>query len=746
MNTTLPRFLLRLGRGLGQRSRIGGLRTVALAVSCGVLAVGLLVLGIGVQQSHARQERAAALLPIEATHAGEAKLLFKLDLPSLKDPHGVVRNFTVIWLSPLTSDAPLPAGLKHWPKPGEAVLSPQAAEDLTGHFSGIFGKPVGTIDPSFLEVPNERRIYARPLAGAVSRSAMTAISGFGPTGMRGMWGTGTLYAAATSDLVMVPLLFMIAPGLIGVAAAAGLGAAARQRRASQLVGLGAGRGQLALVDLGESWFALAAGALAAGSGWFVLGVTGLRLNLVDFSLPAATVRDRWPLGGALIVCGALAAALTVVAMGSWQRRGRRRAGRSAREPQRPPTTRALVCIAAGIATIWLPLTSRSGVFRTLSYHLGILVVMFSLPSLLAVILAVLGRVVVRTNRRVGSAGVLLAGRRLSVFPRRWAWKLAGLTGAILLFGQVQLNASTLDSTYADAVAGQQRYGDVVLALGQPSYDARQDAFLRSLPTGVGSVWTVPTTTASGASGPTTIIASCPTLTVLGLACTPGKVGPGADSRDTKAMGALRVAVNGLDSGTRLVTAAPGSWSNRRLARATAGLSLVSLTGHDLPLDTLWRDANRYMVGGFDISPVGEEWIASGTSVRTNRNWIILWSIVGLAALTVVSAAVLGADGLAATSETAALAAMSDRRRWLLALASLQGGLPVLLAGVVSAGAYLTLPIGVSIPANGTVFVPSSFYAWSVVAVTTLVAIALTIWTSASTITASRRWYPGRDLG
>lgn len=748
MNRDLARFLWRLGRGLSSRSSAARMRFVALVLASAGLAFGVLALTFGLSEAHDRGERMRAILPVAARAGEDGSALYANKLVYLTDSAGTVRTALAVWISPLAADAPLPPGLSRWPSPGEAVLSPQLAADLTTHPSDLFGRVAGVIGVDGLEVPNERRVYIRPTASALEPEAMTAITGFGSGGAAGNWGVPTLNAQPTGVLVLTISCLMVVPALLAVVLASGLGADTRLRRSRQLQAMGASRLHLVWLDSVEAWPAIAAGSALAACAVTVLGITGVHVPALDVYVPSAQLRLWWPQAVAALLAANLMAGgvvlLSRVARRWWWSRHRPRT-----QQQEPPIALAFVCLAAALVAVWVPAWSRSGVVRTLSYNVAVVCVVATLPSLLAVGLASVGSFAARYGLSRGAPGAILGGRQLRAYPVRTARLMGGVAALILLFGQVQLNASTLGAQYELAKRGQLDYGNVVLFAERTVYGDGLREFLRELPPGVLPVWTWidfssgDEQPSQGAPGRAIyrIQGSCEGLTALGLSCVDRSVLPEPPRKQLRALSAA-IGLT-LDDPVSITPVPVPDWE--ALQYAGARLSLISTDGKDLPVDDLARSGYHHVVGGLGLASVGENWVSSGAKVMENERWVVAWGLLGVLPLVAVTALVLAVDVLRSARAAAPLAALSDRRRWLFSASAWTVWLPLALAGVGAVLAYLILPVSMSRRvAAESFFTPSPAYAWGGAAACIALGSVMAWWSARTVVGAALRWRPGQE--
>lgn len=116
------------------------------------------------------------------------------------------------------ADAPLPPGVPTWPQPGEACVSPQLEQELTGPRATMFGHVSGVIDRSALATPTERHVYVRPHADVSRTRSAQGVSSFGVFNDSAAVSSGQLYRAPLSMSASLIMLAVIIPGCITVGA------------------------------------------------------------------------------------------------------------------------------------------------------------------------------------------------------------------------------------------------------------------------------------------------------------------------------------------------------------------------------------------------------------------------------------------------------------------------------------------------------------------------------------------------
>lgn len=572
----LHRFLVGLGLQLSKRGAWARLRFIALVVGSAVLCLGLAALVGALALTRDRDARAETIRPTLTETRPEASVLVSYDgFTEIQN-----RPVLVVSIWPLRPDAPLPPGVTSWPQPGQAVVSPQVADDLAGTADpAVFGPVAGTIADAGLETPTERRVYLRPTQAALDPEAMQAATGFGGNTTDGWWGLGVLDAPPSWEVAALLLVAVVLPGAVALALGAGLDQQRRSARNRLLTIAGARRRDRLLLDGAEAWPAVALGTLLATAAVAVTAAVDIRLSFLETTLRAAQLRQHLPaLVGALLV-GHLLALAVVLTVRPATRTRRGRPGFVTKISQTLPMTRAAVGLGVGAGTVVLPTFSQSGPIRTLIYIGGTALFILTLPAILAVALAGIGSLVARVGLRTGSVGSLLGGRRLEVFPARTARLCLGIAGVVLALGQVQLWASQLGQQYTNAQAARAIYGTTVLQANHTTYGAGMAAFLTDLDRATRPVWTWVEESTDGP--PIAVLgATCPTLTTLNLGCSATTVSAGDAAVRAPQLRAM--VETSFAFGDIRVQPLPDD-DPAGLADRGAALFLVSSEGQDLPL-------------------------------------------------------------------------------------------------------------------------------------------------------------------
>ena len=727
----LLQVLSRVGLALGRRGPGSRLRGTALLVGTFVLSLGLIGLVLTAAYTAQREARAQAIRPHQA-NAGEATALASFEgFTELHD-----RPVTVVSIWPLQPDAPLPPGVTKWPAPGEAAVSPAVLADLSPRDLDLFGRISSVIGSAGVEVPRERRVYLRPTAHAFSPDQMEPIDGFGGRRDSAWYGAGVLYAAPLWGVNALVAATLIAPALVALALAAGLDGEARERRTRLLTAMGAGRRQRAVVDVAEAAPAVLIGTVVGALLTALICIRDVPIAGLDAQLSSSDARAAWPkLLLALAATPAIAFGCVVLVRA--RPRWRRRRNLMALD-LKPQLGRAGFCLAAALATVWLPAQSGSASTRTLIYGAGTIIVAVTLPALVGVILRTTGEAVAEWGIRSGSAGHLLGGRRLHRFSRRTTRLALGVCFGVLILGQVQLWASQLGEQYHGAVAVRQELGNSVAVAGNTTYGVAMGKYLADLPTDTHPLWLAivpPPADNPLAPARTLLTGSCTDLGAIGLPCKPGPL-PHTPGRQLAQI--LRWAPN-VGNVTVVPTRALPALTD--LEAQQAQLVLVSSSPGGLHLQELQRKAYADLPGGLQLATLGQSWVTPGRNLLIKAGWTVLLGAFGILALAIATGCAMAGDVITSTRNLAPLTVLTGRRRWLLVVTSWRTTLPLALAGALGAGLYVILPTGLSI---GTYSMdPSPRLAWAATGGCLLMGVVVSAWSARQVIRAGYTWRPNR---
>lgn len=628
--------LLRIGRDAGRRSEGAGTRAAALALAAFAVALCLGLLAM-VHASYVGKElRRDARTPVGLTEQSQATpaTLWLVGSDALKGQ----RLFSVVFIAPHTSNAPLPPGVDRWPGPGEAVLSPGllkagAAEGIAGRY----GKLSSMVGQEGLDDPEEWLAYVRPAKGMKAEAPIETVVGFGPEA--GMPAEGLapgmgrdndkpewMFQGLVSGLMLVPSLVLLFTALRA-------GAHGRDRRGALVDALGGLRRDRALIAVGEAMRPVTWGALASLPFIAVAAFRDVRVPFVGYVTSSADVRQHgWPVLLTPVVVMVTALALAVI---SDQLSSRGKGTRPATRPGHASRSRrqrylAFLCAPAILLASRGPeLAGDSTQYRAWISWIGLALVVLTLPAGVAVLVAKLGGSLERTGRRRGWAGALIAGRRISHYPAATARLVTGLTVALIVFIQAlawQAMFGTYHAKMENILSAVDRNVAEIGPRGTVS-TREAAAYLEFVPEGNVPVVLAPARTAG--DGPVTISGGCVALESLRLPCspTPARVDVALDRRLQQL---LRW---NTDGGTylKVVRADPAELARQTVQSANT-LAVVRADGGVPAVAALKEASYRAYPRGAQVRFPGEEWLADGIPDRDQGRWIQLFGVLGMGIL------------------------------------------------------------------------------------------------------------------
>ncbi|GHG41163.1 hypothetical protein [Streptomyces hydrogenans] len=645
-------------------------------------------------------------------------------------------QYSVIFIAPLVDDAPLPPGLTRWPGPEEVLLSPALAK--AGEAEGIstrFGKVVGRIGPEGLESPGERIAYVRPPESHLSDSRLFEIVGYGSPGGGGI-GEHTLVTPLwVLRTALVSLLVL--PAVVLIAIAARLGAAGRDRRTALLQALGGSWTARAVINLGEAALPVALGAIVGLLPWGLAMLAGYRIPLTGFMMPSADLRGAWWRLCLAALLAVLCVLVAVVLLHNVGRARRRKSGGQSVVPR--PRSEKLPTLKLALCPLFLLLATRgpdlfaaqSPFWFIIIYTLGVIGTLATLPSVLSVATAAVGRGLAGIGSKRGSSSALVAGRWMSEQPGVTARLVAGIVIGIGLMGQVQVHSSRISEPMIAAEATVKRVGGSVLTLKMPEQSARLSSFTNELPDGISTL----ALTQPDAQGNTTLQAPCETLTKLRLACD-------GSAKITRAQPDKRLselANWGSPSGVIIVR---DKEIEARTEPPSQQLVLISTTGADLPLNAVKSSAYRDLSLSPGVGTLGYSWYVGAKERAQTVNWAILLGLVGLVTLGVAAAVNNAGEFLRFSRAAAPLTVLTGQRRLYVAIAGWTIGLPLLLATFVGLFVNYWLVSPMTVPLIGARISDSGILAMGFAGA----ALAVGSWMAGSVqaVHQAGRWSPEAD--
>ncbi|TLQ44574.1 hypothetical protein [Streptomyces marianii] len=723
--------LLRVGRAAGAGSRGGLIRTVALLCAAAALtfAAGALVSAAAVygsmeQQSEARSPRVLQGHPTEKPIA-----LWK---PGFDVVGGL--QYSVVSVVPLTADAPPPPGVTAWPRPGEAVLSPALAEAAAAEgSSGRLGRDVGRIGEAGLVNSTERLAYVRPLDSVVDKERMFTITGYGA---KGPYIGDPQFAEPLELFALAVIGLMIFPAAVLVVIAARAGGEARDRRAALLDALGASQTARSLVNVGEAGLPVLLGAVLGLGSLMGMVAAGISLPFTGFTIPAASVRAAAvPLGLTATACVLVVLVLVVVLHRHNASLPTTRPGiRSRRLPRWWP---ALFPVSLLLATRGPGLLAPDNPRLFLAvYFVAALITFATLPAVLALMVAALGRLLARLGRRRGGTGTLVAGRWLTAQPGVTARLVAGFVVAIGLIGQVQLNTSRLSEPMLAAQATAQRIGTSVLTVATPRDNARTSAFLAHLPTDA-AVFSLRTGPAPDGSVLSVLQAPCEELRAIQRDC--GGAGFPATVADRDARLA-ELARWYAPSGR--IQLREGPLVSELPAEESSQVVLMAPLGKNLDIAAVKHAANLQLAVASVVEAPGGGWLSSALLRGSRVTWVTLF---GCFALIVVGLAI-GLNSIAEflrhSRSFAPLGVLTGRRRLFVSVAAWVLLMPTVMAAAIGALVYLWLSGPYTDPVVGAQL------SWPVLGYLLggVLILSVSIWGCGawSAVRGASRWRPAAD--
>ncbi|MFC6886169.1 ABC transporter permease [Actinomadura yumaensis] len=431
---TVLELAWRLLRGGGRRGLLGSLLTLAAVA----VSTGLLMFAVGANHAFGQRADADAWRHPHKAAAGKGTAIEALSTDYVRG-----KPITVVDLAALDGRAPVPPGMKRFPKPGETWVSPalgrmmadRPADRLAQRFPS--GKAAGTLGREALIHPDElvAVIGRAPSDPAVTaqRNESEAVDATAAPERIDAYATGAVSSRAQvyQVLMIIASVLMVVPLLVFGGAAARLTVARRDQRLAALRLVGATPGQVVAITTAEAVLTAAAGALA-GVALYAAAVPALtRITIAGGTWYAG---DLWPGLAALAVPAAVPVLVGISAVAGLRRVVVSPLGVARRET--PPHLKAvrlaafvLLLVAFAAVSGSLGGMGKAGLVVLLAF-LALAFLGINLVGPWAV--ALIGRIAVATAR--GPAR-LLAGRRLLDDPRS-AWRtVAGvaLTGFVAGF-------------------------------------------------------------------------------------------------------------------------------------------------------------------------------------------------------------------------------------------------------------------------------------------------------------------------
>ncbi|MCP3822298.1 ABC transporter permease [Streptomyces sp. A3M-1-3] len=727
------RHLLRIGKAAGRRAESGGMRFLALLCATASLAVGLAAFVV-VHASYAGQEsREAARGPVDRVVRPDlpAAAVWEKGYDSLQGSG----QFPVFFISPLTADAPLPPGVREWPEPGEAVLSPALLRSgASEKIAERYGRLAGIIGEEGLADPEERAVYVRPLrepTPVTEGPDQNVIVGYGQDLGQGRNAAGASqdYKAQWVFQSMVAGLLLL-PAVVLLTVAVRSGSQARDRRTALIAVLGGSARDRALIAVGEAWRATCWGGVLAFLPILGSLVVSYRLPWVGFTLSLTdTQRALVPLLLAPLCAVALVLVVAVVADQVSRRPGRSTRPAAAR---RSPVLWAVLCPVMILVAVRGPdfVTPGTSAYTLINWC-GVAGTLATLPAAVAVGTSKLGGLLARAGRSWGRPGLLVAGQRASSHPRPIARMTAGVVVALTLLVQIVAWQGLFGSQAQAAEATKARIGSSALVVrpGGPTDSASVSSFLRESLQGAAALALVSPPGAEQLvfTGP------CESLKLMHLPCPASVTRLEGVPRDPR--------VRELIQWYGDVAVQRGDVAEAAASADAQGLVMLSPEREDLSVPAIKRAAYRAFPTGAHVDSIGAEWLPVAVSNRDQGRWIALLGLVGIGIL----AAAAGFGGLTEMlrhgKALAPLSVLTGNRGFFWNIAAWTVFVPLMLAALV--GEFVGVWIAGPTTANGASFVSGTFLALSA-AVVGVLSLLLWLWGATLAVRQAADWRPRGD--
>ncbi|MFF7036762.1 permease [Streptomyces griseus] len=653
--------LFRIGLAAGRSTPGDRLRWWGLFCAAAAVAFVTLATAATFATYHGRETRADDRGPV-ITFGKNAKLLYREGIDSVGS-----RPVSVVFLHPLTPEAPLPAGVARWPGPGEVVLSPELVR--TGGGEGIlnrYGRSAGTVTNDGLVTPSERIAYVRVAETPPKDDPRwMGVSAFGSGG-------GATGEMADQPSVTSPVLALWAltglPALALAVVAARVGSRTRDRRSSLLQALGGTWRHRMIVNVGEAAIPSALGTLVSFVPFAVASVWDIRLAPTGYILDHRDVWAAWPTA---MASGAVSLLIVLGIVVGTHRMGRDgRSTRPASFTSRVPAWRLVACgvgVGLVLTSQYVPRKAQLVVFT-----FGTVVMWAFLSSVVALLTRHLGSWLAADGKRRGHAGRLIGGRWTHAHPGVIVRLALAMVIGIGIVAQMQVWTSRLGVHSQAAAATHQRIKDTVIEVTAGGMSASEtDRFRSQLP--AGSILLNRTFHDPGASQDpwTTIGGSCRDLRRLQVACdgdTKAETKSGAPSAEVEEMGRWYGDVRFAE--VPRISVKPDGTQSLVVVTPTSGqLAAVKQTAFTLPNPSL------------QVETLGGNWL--GFSRSHLANWIQLFGVTGILFILVAGSMSAAAEFVRVRHALAPLTILTGHRRVFRSVASWHLTVPLLISTVVT---------------------------------------------------------------
>ncbi|MEU3907683.1 hypothetical protein AB0F20_28320 [Streptomyces goshikiensis] len=720
--------LLRMGRSAGRVSEGGRTRFLALFMATVVAALAASAFVVSAATFDGRETRGMARNPVLAGQGEQPKALWSRYWES---EHGRQYSVVVVW--PLTSDAPLPPGLDRWPAPGEAYLSPALADGPGRQdFAHRYGRTAGLVGQDGLATPGERLVYTRPSEAMLNSSYLEGITGFGAPGpsfgdVRLIDGERERHLA----IIMGLLLVLPAAGL--VVAAVRMGAHGHDRRARLLHLMGANRRARAWMNLGAAIAPVALGTLGAAALLTPTLIWNVTLPWIDFTLAAADLRGAaGALVRAVLASGAAVLAATLLLQPSTKRPKKTSRGRTRNEGILPRIAFVACPVFLGSAFVSVWLAPRTPAV----YLIAVIGALATLPSVIGRMTARLAPRLAASAHKRGAPGRLIAARALAARPGTVVRLVSTLIIAIGVVGQTQLISSLLEHRSGDTTLLNSAEGNSMARVQAADRARPSEEFRAALPQGLhvvslGHLDLQP----DGSSSGRIIQAPCADLTALALPCpAPGTSETVPFSRLDRRLKATTYRFFGDTDAT--VRTAPTA----RLDPQDIHLVVFAPQGTALDMPAVKRAARLTLSTEAVIRTLAEG--SQSYTLGFHARWLSFLGAGGTAFITLAMVFSTLSEFLRFARNLAPLTAVTGEYEVFRKTAGWAVALPLATAGVTGVAAYVFLAQPVSNITRGAEL--SGELCLAFLALTAALSLTAALAAHAAALREARTWRPRAD--
>ncbi|WP_409468680.1 hypothetical protein [Streptomyces sp. HC307] len=729
----LTAALLRIGRSAARGAESGRLRLVALCVATFALAMSFAACAVVAATYEGREKAQVARSPQVVPENQKDKAIARW-LESSDTINGA--QYTVIYIEPLTDDAPPPPGLRRWPAPGHSALSFGAeVAGLTEGITSRFGEIDNRIQPEGLASDAEPLIYARP---AESLTEGFYVSAWGnEEGV--VFGEPLTIQPAKSFYILITVTWL-APAAALTVIAARTGSAMRDRRRAVLHAIGTGPRHRLLIDLGEAGPPILVGAaLATLTIWLYQG-TSWPLPKVNYVMTASYLE---PYLGILYSCVGLAALVVAVAAMFLQPRATAAGSTRPRQRQQRALLRSatwLCPLAFAFAFIGPSLLGAKDneLLFLLPYSMGALTALILLPAALATLTIRFGQALAWWGRRSRRPAPLLGGRWIAASPAAIA---RVITSIVLLMGiSAQLYTWNNRVTESDLAAKQvqEALGSSVVRVEGVDRNSvkRLHTFIDALPSDT-EVVGVYIGSVPGQQVGTQVVGSRAAIEMAGFSAPAGsEAAPLAAGDATSARG--RALLKGLSmTGDSSIAARAGEIDT---VENLVSLQVIAPAGSRLAESEIKQVANNKLLPGWRASVPGTEWTATLATYQEHSWWLPLFALGTIAILAFATCLANMGEFLRFARSLAPITVITGSRRPFVSTTLLVflGAFGIALTLGAAAAVLLTVPmLGAPVHANG---LPTTLVITSILIVGAI-ALVMTLWATRVALRESGRWRP-----